>query len=213
MRHLLLILVLLGGTLGCSVGQKKSVLTTAFHEDERRHEYFEATLRVLEEKPEYVDEFFAQASRHPKVMDRFVANTSRDLREEALAKMVAEHLVRNPESLRRVLLQTLEAAKDDPNARQAIAAAFEEKSAIATDILTDRPSAVGAALEGTVAAIADKPEARAAFLTAMQKTSPAISRYLANNPKTLKVMTKAFLEVALSDKKAMVRDIMKELAP
>jgi hypothetical protein len=57
MRHLLLILVLLGGTLGCSVGQKKSVLTTAFHEDERRHEYFEATLRVLEEKPEYVDEF------------------------------------------------------------------------------------------------------------------------------------------------------------
>jgi hypothetical protein len=146
-------------------------------------------------------------------MDRFVANTSRDLREEALAKMVAEHLARNPESLRRVLLQTLEAAKDDPNARQAIAAAFEEKSAIATDILTDRPSAVGAALEGTVAAIADKPEARAAFLTAMQKTSPAISRYLANNPKTLKVMTKAFLEVALSDKKAMVRDIMKELAP
>ncbi len=213
MRQLLPVVALLVGTLGCSVGQKKNVLETAFHGTDRRKEYFEATLRVLEEKPEYVDEFFAQAERHPKVMDRFVANTSRELRDAGLAQMVAAHLCRNPESLKRVLAETLEAAKNDAKARQAIAEAIEEKSTLATDVIADRPSAVGATLEGTVAAIADKPDARVAFLEAMQRTSPAISRYLANNPKTLKAMTKAFLATALSQQKAAVREVLKELTP
>jgi hypothetical protein len=215
MRHHLLCVsvALLSGSLGCSVAQKKQVLETAFDEQGRRHEYFEATLRVLDEKPEYVDESFAQANRHPKVMDRFVENTARDLREEKLAQLVARHLCRNPESLHQVLIQTQRAAKDDANARQAIAAAIEDESTLATDVIADRPSAISATLEGTVAAIADKPEARAAFLEGMQRTSPEISRYLANNPKTLKAMTKALLDVALSEKKATVKQIMKELSP
>jgi hypothetical protein len=127
--------------------------------------------------------------------------------------MVAAHLCRNPESLKQILVQTLEVAKDQPSARQAIAEAIEEKSAIAADVIADRPSAVAATLEATIAAIADKPAARAAFLAAMQRTSPAISRYLANNPKTLKAMTRAFLAEALSEKKAAVREVLKELTP
>ena len=211
MRHAFTVLTLATCLFGCSVGQKQNLLETAFDDDGRRQEFFEATLRVLDENPEYVDEFFVHAKKHPKTMDRFVSNTARDLRDEKLAAMTAKHLAKNPESLKQVLVQTLEAAKTDAKARQAIATAIEEKSALATDVIADRPSAVAASLEGTVDAIADKPEARAAFLAAMQKTAPAISRYLANNPKTLKVMTKAFLKVALRDAKNTVAEVLHEL--
>src|SRR5688572_25564149 len=93
---------------GCSVGQKRGLLETAFDDRERRQEYFEATLRVLDEHPEYVDEFFVAANKHPKTLDRFIANTSRDLRDEKLASITAKHLAANPESLKQVLVQTLE---------------------------------------------------------------------------------------------------------
>lgn len=211
MRHLLGSLALSVGLAGCSIGQKQRVLETAFDGDGSRREYFEATLRVLDENPEYVDELFALASGHPKTMDRLVANTARELADERLARMTARHLVANPASLKQVLVQALDAARPDAKARMAIATAIEERSEIATDVIADRPSAVAASLEGTVKAIADNPAARAAFLGAMQTTSPAISRYLANNPKTLKAMTKALLVVAVDDAKGTVREILQDL--
>ena len=210
MRHLLLV-VALATLFGCSIGQKESLLETAFAEKERRQEFFEATLRVLDDNPEYVDEFFVHANKHPKTMDRFVSNTARELQNEKLAQMTARHLAKNPASLKQVLVQTLEAAKTDAKAREAIATAIEEKSSLATDIIADRPTAIAASLEGTVAAIADKPEARAAFLKAMQKVSPAIAQYLAHNPKTLKAMTKALLVVAMADAKGTMKEILHEL--
>lgn len=207
----LLVVIAALSSAGCSVGQKRTVLETAFDERERRHEYFEATLRVLDEKPEYVDEFFALANKHPKTLDRFIANTSRELRDEKLAAMTAKHLAANPESLKQVLVQTLEAAKLDANARAAIASAIEEKSELSADIITDSPSATSATFESTVAAIADKPEARAAFLASMQRTSPAVAEYLSNNPETLKTMTKAFLKVTAKNSKAKVREALDDL--
>jgi hypothetical protein len=197
--------------VGCSVGQKRTVLETAFDERERRQEYFEATLRVLDENPEYVDEFFVHASKHPKTLDRFIANTARELRDEKLARMTARHLAANPESLKRVLVETLEAAKLDRDARAAIAAAIEDESKVAADVITDSASATSATFEATVNAIAEKPEARAAFLASMQKTSPVIAEYLSKNPTTLKAMTKALLKVTATSSKAKLRDALEDL--
>lgn len=206
--HSLVFVVALASSLGCSITQKKSVLETAFSETDRRHEYFEATLRVLDQNPDYVDEFFAQAKAHPRTLDRFVAATARDLHDTRLAKMTAQHLVANPASLKQVLVQTLMAAKPNAKARRAIAAAIEAKIDIATDLISDRPSAVAASLEATVNAIADKPEARAAFLAAMQRSSPTIARYLAADPETLKVMTRALLREAVQDAAFTVKEIL-----
>jgi hypothetical protein len=192
----------------CSTNQKAGLVNTALDDKEAREEYFEATLRVLDAHPEYTDELFAQAQKHPKTLDRFLSNAANHLDDEALARATAKHLVHNPEGIRQVLLATLDAAKEDPAARQAIARAIEERSDLSAQVISDRPPAVEAMLEATVAAVADKPEARAAFLRAMQKVSPALAAVLAKNPKTLKAMTKALVGAAYADKR---RDIERVL--
>ena len=202
---------LVAALAGCGVSGKKAVLSTALDPHGQRDQYLEATLRVLDEHPEYVDELFVKAKKHPKTLDRFLEAAARDLHEDELAKLTAAHLVRHPDGLERILVRTMDAAKDDPAARAAIAKAIEERSDVATDVITDNPAAVKASLAGTVDHIADKPESRVAFLVAMQDESPELARMLAHNPKTLRVILKAFLEVGIQGSKSLGADLMKEL--
>jgi hypothetical protein len=207
------VLVALGvaASLGCGTSTKQALLETAFNKEGRRKDYFEATLRVLDENPKYVDEFYTLAQKHPGTLDRFLVNAAQGLSDERIAAMTAKHLAENPESLRKVLETTLEAAKDKPDARKAIAAAIRSKAALATSVIADDPEAVRATLEGTIDAIASRPGARAAFLSAMQEVSPKLSVILAHNPKTLKVMTKALLGQALERSKEQATEILREL--
>ena len=199
------------GLLGCTTGQKAKAVDVVLDGEGRRKESFEATLRVLDDNPTYVDEFFVIARKHPKTLDRFIANAARDLKREELAKITARHLAKNPDSLKQVLVQTMDAAKASPEARAAIAAAIEERAALASEIMADKPSAMQASFEAMVDAIADRPEARAAFLQSMQRTSPEIAQLLANNPSTLKAMTKAMFRVGMQHAKAEMTSLLDEL--
>jgi hypothetical protein len=196
-------------SVACGTGTKEQLLKTAFDSDATRHDLFEANLRVLDDNPRYVDEFFAHALKHPKTLDRFAANQARELDDPALARITARHLVNHPGAVRMVLLQTLDVAKGVPEARAAIGVAMEERAALASDIVTDRPSALSAILEAAVADVTRKPEARIAFLASMQRVSPTLAKMLAANPKTMRAMIREFLRVGMDTVKEELATFLK----
>jgi hypothetical protein len=191
--------VFLGATAACSTGQKESLMRFALDADERRQELLEATLRVLDDHPEYVDELFAMAEKHPDTLERFIENAVENLDEEELAMVTAEHLARNPASLKMILVETIRASEADPAARAAIAAALGAEVELTTDILTDDPELVTESMIATVHHVMKKREARTAFVKAMWGTSPALAAILVNNPK---LMTQIFQLLIASSKRA-----------
>jgi hypothetical protein len=169
----------------------------------QRRQSLEATLRVMDVHPEYVDEMYQATRRHPRTLERFLQSSARDLEDPALAKMTAELLIENPRSLRQVLLSTVDASGSKPEAREAIAAAVEERAAPMAEIITDRPSALQATLLETVASVERKPAARKSFLGAMQKSSPRVAEILSKDPRTLMVLTEALVKEIAKDKEAV----------
>lgn len=103
----------------------------------------EATLRVMDEHPEYVDEMVRLTLRHPKTLKRQFEATARALSDEDVARVNAEALVDHPRGLERVQIATLDAAKDKPKARRAIVDAMQQRSDIAADMLVDQPKELG----------------------------------------------------------------------
>lgn len=127
--------------LACTVPQKKTAVAASLDDPERRRESFEATLRLLDEHPEYVDEFFRLAlERHPATLGRFLQNSARTLDDsEQLAEWTAVELVQEPRSLHRILVETLDAAADRQPARAAIARAIGDRPALAARALAEEP--------------------------------------------------------------------------
>jgi hypothetical protein len=166
----------------CSTGSSKPVVETAFDEKGRRDEFFESTLRVLDEHPEYVDEFFAHALRHEKTLDRFFADSAAALKEDRLARMVARHLVNNPESLRMVLIATLDAASDKPEAQRATAEAIEQRAQVSAMAIASRPATVRASFRALLAEVLKRPDAREAFLDAMRENRATLVQVFLENP-------------------------------
>lgn len=122
----------------CTVEQKEELAEESLDDPERRTEMTEAVLRVMDENPEYVDEFFRLARRHPETFDRALANTARHLTDPKLAARVAAQLVEHPAGLQNVIVQTLDAAKA-PEPRAAIAEAIETRANRAAEILVEHP--------------------------------------------------------------------------
>src|SRR4051794_14214424 len=89
---------LLSAFVACTTSQKKDATKTAFDamSASERRDTFEASLRVLDERLEIVDELYAVTRRHPKTMHRILENTTRDLAEQDLASATAELLAANP---------------------------------------------------------------------------------------------------------------------
>lgn len=141
MRLCLMLALALGG---CATSSKAKLLDVAFDKPERRHELFEANLRVLDDNPEYVDEFFALARHHPKTLGRFAENQSRALDDDKLAAMTARHLVAHPASLRTVMQQSMDAASGNAAAKKAISEAIDSRAETAADIMVDDPTALAA---------------------------------------------------------------------
>jgi hypothetical protein len=143
----------------CGTGSKAFVLDKAFALDGTRRDTMEATLRILDEHPTYVDEFFAAARKHKPTLERFLAAAAADLHQPDLARLTAEKLVRNPDGLRRILIETLDAARDRPKARHAIASAIQERAATSSSILLDEPQAMAEVMRGSVDAARKDPAA------------------------------------------------------
>jgi hemoglobin-like flavoprotein len=175
--------------MGCGAGLKEDLIAEGLDDPDDRRELFEATLRVLDDHPTYVDQLFRQAKSHPRTLDRFIANAARDLHEDELAKLTARHLAANPKSLERILVATMRAARDQPAARQAVADAIQAEAAIAAGIITDDPPLVQETLIETVRNVMHKPAARTAFVKGIDAVSPVMAGILADNPKLLTKLT------------------------
>lgn len=152
--------VLLVLLFACSTSSKAQITEKAVADTERRHELFEATLRVLDEHPEYVDELFAQTLKHPRTLDRFLENTARTLPDREFAERVSAHLVAHPPGLRRVMIDTLDAARRKPAAQRAIVDAVEERAQIAARYLVKQPEKLATVTEAIVEQAIDDPDTK-----------------------------------------------------
>lgn len=139
----LLALCLLGG---CSAGAKTQAVQTALENDETRRESFEATLRVLDQHPEYVDELFALTLQHRPTLDRFLWNAAQHLDEDWLARMNARHLVDNPAAAHQVMIAVLDDVSDEAETLAALSRAMEQRAQIAAMVVAARPETVRANL-------------------------------------------------------------------
>ncbi|HUS31207.1 MAG TPA: hypothetical protein VMZ53_22005 [Kofleriaceae bacterium] len=124
----------------CSTKQKASITDEAYSNEGRRRELFEATLRVLDENPDYVDELYKLTLRHPKTLQRQFEATARSLSDRDVAERTAAALVNHPKGLEQVMVATLEAASDKPNAANAVVDAMQKRADIAASLLVKRPA-------------------------------------------------------------------------
>lgn len=174
--------------LSCSVATKQKIMEPALRDAERRHETFEATLRILDEHPKYVDEFYVLAQKHPKTMERFVVDTTKNLKDPRLAHMTGQHLAENPPSLRQVMIATLDASSGKPEAEQAVADAIIERPDQAATAIASRPEAVRVSTRALLVQVGKNGGARSAFLAAMTENREMLAQLLVNNPKTAKAL-------------------------
>ena len=127
----------------CSTKQKTTATDKMYDDPGRRTEMIEATLRVFDEHPEYVDDMVRLTLRHPKTLKRQFEATARALSDDDVARMNAEALVQHPRGLERVQIATLDAAQDKPKARRAIVDAMQQRSDLAADMLVENPKELG----------------------------------------------------------------------
>jgi hypothetical protein len=199
--------------LGCSAGAQKPAIATALDSDELRAESFEATLRVLDEHPRYVDEFLATAQRHPKTLDRFLAGTARELRRDELARFVAKRLAADPEGLEMILIATLDEASDDPAALRAISGAMAERPQLAAIAVVQSDETIRSSLRALLREVLKNPEARRSFVTAVAENSDAMARILAPNSDVMATLIKAFAGVGVANAEKELEALSKALQP
>lgn len=127
----------------CSTHGKTEITEKAMADDDRRAQIIEATLRVMDQHPEYVDELFRQTRLHDRTLDRLLADTARGLARPTFARLVAEHLVDHPEGLREIMIQTLDAARNKRDAQRAITDAVAQRPDEVAQYLKNSPDTVG----------------------------------------------------------------------
>lgn len=152
--------ILCGLALGCSLQTKDEVAEAEMDEQDRRLEIMETTLRVLDENPEYVDELFKLTLRHKPTLDRFLANMVVAVEDPERAARVARHLVTYPRGLRRVVIETLDAARWSPGAQHAIVDALEDRAKTAAEFLVDQPAKLVKISQAVVQAAVGDPETK-----------------------------------------------------
>lgn len=193
-----------------SVNTQRKVLDEVVDQQPARREAFEATLRVLDEHPEYVDEFFAQLLEHPPAMNRFLAVNASGLDDARYAALMARHLVRHPEPLTEVMVQVLLAAKDKPESQRAMALSMEKEPELTATTVTSRPESVSAVTRTLLDALQARPEARQAFLAALRERRAQVAEILLSNPDVLTALMGELARRGADDEK--VADLLRELA-
>lgn len=198
-----------GGLLvACGVGPKKEAAHAALTSmpDDQRLQTFEATVRVLDEKPEFVDEFYAVAKKHPVTFTRFMANTTRDLHEPELAKATADLLVRHPDSLEQMLVATTDAVTPVKDARKSMSKAIGERANKTVDVLTDDSDALARVLTASLEALDQKPRARTAVIAAVRKNRARIVALVKDDPELSKEIAEELVGGVVDKVKAKVND-------
>lgn len=198
MAKWLITLLLMTTLVGCSAGAQKPAIASALDDRDMRRESFEATLRVLDENPEYVDDLFAAARRHPKTLDRFLHNTARELARDEFARFTAQRLVAHPEGLKRTLIAGLDEASDDPAALKAMSEAMAERPQLAAIVVVQTEASHRRVLHALIAEVQKNPEARRAFLAGVSENSDAMAQVIVPNTQVLVILIKAFARVGLS---------------
>jgi hypothetical protein len=183
--------------LSCTPAQKRPVVATALDNTETRRESFEATLRELDDHPEYVDEFFEASLRHPKTLDRLFWNTAQHAHREPLARLTAEHLVEAPPGLEMVLIATLDASKEEPEALEATARAIESRPAMTVRAMVQREQALRRAMHELIAVAQRDPAVRRAFLAAMMADRDGVANVLASDAEVMGALFKSLGGVGL----------------
>ncbi len=196
MKRLPALLLML--VVGCAASSQKPAIDTALENDELRAESLEATLRVFDEHPEYVDELFQMTLRHPRTLDRFLQNAAEDLKQDALARRTAKHLTAQPEGLRQILIATLDEATHDEAARDAVARAMAARPQAGAIAIVQRDDAILASMSALIDEVMKNARARRAFLQAMEENSPELARLLANNPDLLGKMAGELAKAGVS---------------
>jgi len=183
--------------VSCSPAQKQPVVATALDDREMRHESLEATLRVLDEHPEYVDEMFQLSLRHPAMLDRLLHNTALQLKDPAFARRVARHLADRPESLRQTLVATLDEVEQRPEAAQAAARAIEERPDQTVQVMVQRDSTVRATVRALVQRVQRDESARRSFLLALDENRKGTAAVLVTDSEVLGNLFKAIGSVGV----------------
>jgi hypothetical protein len=193
---------------GCSAGAQKPAIETVMKNDKQRAESLEATLRVMDQHPEYVDELFVLALRHPATLDRFLENHARALTQDELARMTAKHLVAHPPGLKQVMIKNLDEVSDDPPAMRAVAEAMLERPQVSAMVITQEPEAVKALVTALIAEVLKNDKARGAFVVAMQENREPLARIAAENPQVLTALMKALVAVEAARGKQRLKDAL-----
>jgi hypothetical protein len=169
----------------------------ALADDKLRAEAFEATLRVLDEHPEYVDEFFAASLRHTPTLDRFIFDTAGKLEDENLSRMTARHLASHPAGLRQILIATLDESSNHPAALEANAQAMAARPQVSAMVVTSREETLLLTMRALIDEVMKNPKARAAFLKSLQGNSPELAQLITSNPESLKTLAEALAKAGV----------------
>jgi hypothetical protein len=183
---------------GCGAGAQEPAIDTAMDNAKMRRESFEATLRVLDEHPEYVDELFAATLRHPVTLDRFLRNTARELERDEFARYTAKRLLTSPAGLKMTLIATLDEASDDPAALRAMSEAMAARSHLSAIVVVQTDAAIRGNLRYMLREVHKRPEATRSFLVAVNENGDTMAQIIAPNPETIVALLKAFARVGMS---------------
>lgn len=184
---------------GTTVGSKQKAMELALNEQPTRGEFFEATLRVLDAHPDYVDEFFQYAQKHRPTMERFISNTVAHLHEKELAALTASYLAKDPDALYRILVETLDHVGDARASQEAIALAIEDRAGLSTRFIATRPSAIQVITESMVDEVLVNSRAADAFRSAMKARKDDLASTLAEDQETLAGMVDELMKLASTD--------------
>jgi hypothetical protein len=204
----LLVLTLLACT--ATVKQQSIDKVLGAMSSEQRRDNFQEMATVLDEHPDWVDQFYEVARRHPPLMKRFLTRAAHDLKDPGLAKTTGELLSDEPASLEQVLVSTVDAAKTKKEARLAIDRAVAARAEPMADVLTDSPATIEAITKGFLTVAAKKPAAKEALQRAVEGQSARIVEFAASDPGLLSSMSRSLLVAAAKDKESLLK-LLKEL--
>lgn len=144
---------------GCAQRTLASTVEVAMESDATRAQLFEATLTALDEHPEYVDELVQRLLAHPGTLDRALADSAHELADAAFAAKASEHIVREPEAIRRVVEATVDRIGAHPEAVRALLTAVQERSPALAELLSRNPKTLSAVVRSLLAAKAKETPA------------------------------------------------------
>ncbi len=199
--------------IACAASSQKPAVDAALSNDALRPESLEATLRVLDQHPEYVDELFALTLKHPKTLDRFLQNTARKLSDDALSRLTARRLADHPEGLRQILIATLDEVSDEPAPLGAVSEAIRERPQIAAMVLVQHDESVRRTLKALMSEVGKNRDARRSFLLGVQENSVAMAAVIAQDPNVMASLLRAFGKVGLKAGKTELEALLEAVAP